>query len=433
MWNDNYRKRRIINIILALVAVLLIVGLVFALLFARKKTEEQDAVLMEAYGQQQQEQSAARQEAVNIIQTEYDLDMQTIAEYMPGIVCWGDDLTTGSSGNVTFPAVLQTYIDTYISDIYDFRLAIDNAKDYDARVEWDDYTMDIPVVNMGAGQEDTSTVLGRCGAVPYMVKEDFTIPAGVESVPISIASTNGRPVAPLTGGGAGVNNVSIAGVEGTLTLDPAYFQTYGDSKYFFTRTTAGQEKPISAGAVITTSGTDMYRDYIHVICIGTYGGYDYSPAVLVEQTQALVARQTANSDRYIILGVCSMYEYWSSSSNYSLEALDAAMVQAFGNHYINVRKYLCTDGLTDAGISPSSDDKYDITLGIVPTSLRSASGDVQLNGKSYRLIGKLVYDRMQTLGYFDEISKELKINEARTALLKEDPDYFTKMLNERLK
>ncbi len=432
MWKD-YRKSILIrNIILAVVSLALVVGLAAAILIVRKRTQEQDAVLIEAYTQQQQEQSAARQQAVTAIQAEYEKDMQTVAEYLPGIVCWGDKLTGGSSGNVAFPEVLQTYIDAYICDVYNFRLSIKNAEDY-SRLDWDAYTVDIPVVNMGAGEEDTSTVLGRCGAVPYVVKSDFVIPAGTESVEIQLASQNGRDVAPLTGGSVGVNNVMLAGIEGTVTLEPGSLYSYGYNKYFFSRLTPGQETPVAAGTEVTTAAADMYKDYLHIICIGTYGGYDVTPSVLVEQTRQLIARQELNPDRYIILGICSVDDSWGSGWNYTLDAIDSAMVQAFGNHYINVRKYLCTDGLTDAKITATKDDTYALDNGVVPTSLRSSAGDAELNGKAYKLIGKLIYNRMQTLGYFDEVNKELYIEEARKELLKDDPDYFTKMLAESLK
>lgn len=49
---------------------------------------------------------------------------------LPGVVCWGDSLTAGFSGNVSYPSTLQKYIDTYLCDIYDFASTVDNAQDY---------------------------------------------------------------------------------------------------------------------------------------------------------------------------------------------------------------------------------------------------------------------------------------------------------------
>lgn len=426
MWKDNYKRNFIRNVIFAVLSVLLLIGLFIAMLAVRRHTEAQDAVLVEAYSQQQQEQSAARQEAVKAIDAEYDKDMQTVAEYLPGIVCWGDKITAGSDGNVSYPDVLQKYINTYICDVYNFRLSIEDADNY-SRLKWDDYDVEIPVVNMGAGEEDSSTILGRSGVVPFIVSNDFVMPAGADKVEIHISSQNGHSVAPLTGGSAGVNNVNILGIEGTLSLDPDAFQ-YMSNKYYFSRTAAGAEMPVPAGTVISTAASELYRDYIHVICIGTYGGYD-STSELVEQTKAMVARQTANSDRYVVLGICSGNGNWGSGWSYTLDAIDTAMVQAFGSHYINVRKYLCTDGLTDAGISATREDLNNIQYGVVPESLRSVTGDAQLNGTAYELVGKLIYERMSKLGFFDEVEKELYIDEATKLLIAEDPEYFKKLLN----
>ncbi len=172
MWEDNYRKNTIRNIILAVLIVVILAGLAIAMLSVHKKTEEQDAQLIEVYSQQQEQQTAARQEGVDAINAEYEKDMQTVAEYLPGVVCWGDSITAGSSGNVSYPYVLQKYIDAYICDIYDFRSSVENAEDY-ARLKWDDYKVSIPVVNMGGGQEDTNTVLGRSGVVPYVTAADL--------------------------------------------------------------------------------------------------------------------------------------------------------------------------------------------------------------------------------------------------------------------
>lgn len=430
MWENEIRKNVIRNIILALIIVAVCAGLVYAMLMVHKKTEAEDVLLVEAYSQRQQEQNAARQEGVLNIEAEYAKDLQTIEQYLPGIVCWGDSITAGSSGNVSYPYVLQKYIDAYICDIYDFRQSIENAEEY-SRLKWDDYNVDIPVVNMGAGPEDVSTVLGRAGVVPYTVSADFTIPEDTTPVEVNLLSMNGKAVAPLTGGSVGVNNVHINGVEGTLSLVSSA-NIWESNRYFFSRTQPGQETYVQAGSIVTTSATEMYKDYIHVVCIGTYGGYA-TPDELVQSTKALLSRQIKNSDRYIVLGVCSDGNGFNSYGSYmNLDAIDSSMMQAFGNKYINVRKYLCEDGLSDAGLKATDADLYNISCGMVPESFRSASGGAELNGKAYNLIGKLVYDRMESLGYFDEVVSELYIKETIKQLLKEDPNYLTNVIENTL-
>ena len=428
MWEDNRKKRLILNIVLAL-AILAIVGaLGIAMLYVRQQTREHDEQLSEIYVQQQQQQTEARQESVDAIQAEYDKDMQTVQDYLPGIVCWGDSLTLGSSGNVSYPSVLKTYLDTYFCDIYDFRSTIPNAEDY-ARLRWDDYKVSVPVVNMGAGPEDSNTVLGRAGAVPYVVGEDLYIPAGTEPVEIRLKSENGSWVYPLTGGNAGVNNVMIGDVEGSLSMDSSAYY-YSGYRYYFTRSAEGVETMAPAGTVIKTAATDQYRDYIHVVCIGTYDSFTSADA-LVQQVKTLLSRQAQNPDRFIVLGICSVNK--SVHNVYTLDSIDAAMMQAFGNRYINVRKYLVEDGMADAGLSLTSKDKLYISQGMVPESFISSADGVELNGKAYALIGRLVYNRMESLGYFDEVYRELGIKDTTMKILKDDPTYFDRILKNAFK
>lgn len=425
MWKDNRRRSVIANIIITILILGILAGLGYVMLMVRAQTRAHDEELSQIYVQQQQQQTEARQESVTAIQEEYDRDMAAVQEYLPGIVCWGDSLTLGSSGNISYPSVLQAYLDTYFCDIYDFRSSIENADEY-ARLRWDDYKVSIPVVNMGAGSESTYTVMGRAGVVPYVLSEDITIPEARAAVEIKIESAGGREVTPLKGGSAGVNDVVIDGIPGTISI---YAGDHGVFKYYFTRSEAGKEVEIPAYTEIRTAGTDMYRDYIHVVCIGSYGWFS-SPSDLVNQVKTLLSRQTQNPERFIVLGICSV-SATNAAPGY-LDAVDTAMMQAFGNRYINVRKYLMEDGLSDAGITPTLEDKRSINNGHVPDSFTSARSGVELNGKAYTLIGKLVYDRMNSLGYFNEVFEELNITETTRRILKDDPGYFERILSSRL-
>jgi len=421
MWKKERRKKIIINIILSLLCVFIAAGLIYGVMQVRAVTEREEALLSAEYGKQQAEQTVARKQSVEDIDVEYQKDMDTVSQYLPGIVCWGDTLTSGSQGTLSYPYILQKYIDTYICDIYDFRSSIKDAEDF-SRLDWNKYKVSIPVVNMGAENEDSTTILGRSGDIPYVMSIRATIPADTEAVNIYFSSINGRPVSPLCGGDIGVNPVTINGVKGTLTVDTDEAYYWGDrKKYYFTRSESGEACEVTSGEAINTAASDMYENYIHVVCIGTYGGYD-TASELAAQIKLLLNRQTANTDRYIVLGICYQ-DGWKDTS-----ALDAVMLQTFGEHYINIRKYLCSDGLADAGINPTYDDKQEAALGVVPESLRSSSGDAGLSAKAYALIGKLVYDRMDKLGYFDEVKNELYIDEVRKDLLKNNPDYFTEII-----
>lgn len=419
MWENEYKKTIIRNVIIGILLVASVCGLAYAMLEVFRKVEQEDAQLSAIKVERQQQQSDARQENVASIQRAYEADLQAVADYMPGIVCWGDNLTAGTSGNASYPYMLQKYINTYLCDIYDFRSSVVNAEEY-SWLKWDDYKVSIPVVNMGSGQENSETILGRAGAIPYKVGKSFEIPAEVESVPVSLASVNGNTVSPLTAGDLGVNPVSINGIEGTLTLETKNWQ----KRYYFRRATAGESVTVEEGTEILTASASAYQDYIHVVWLGTYDK-TVTASDLVENVKLLLERQLHNPDRYLVIGPCSYGGSWEASR---LDVIDSAMMQAFGNRYINLRQYLVTDGMRDAGFSATKKDTQSISRGNVPESFRSASGSAELNGRAYELTGKLVYERMERLGYFTEIRDELGIDKTTMEILKEDPNYFEKML-----
>lgn len=425
MWENEGKKTLIRNILIFLLLVAAAAGLLMAMITVKKQIDAEDELLQAESSNQRQELSVARQENLDAITQAYEKDMQTVQQYLPGIVCWGDSLTAGSSGNVSYPGTLQKYIDTYLCNIYDFASTVENAQDY-SRLDWDSYTVSIPVVNMGAGKEDSATILGRSGISPYVVGADFEIPAGTEPVSIQLKSADGKNVTPLTAGSAGVNPVTINGVAGEITL--VNNQGWGQTAYQFTRTEAGEPVSVDKNTEIVTACADQYRDYVHIVWLGTYGDFT-TPEKLVNDTKLLLSRQASNPERYLVIGPCTLRGAWGNADPATLNGINSAMMQAFGNHYINVRKYLMTDGLTDAKITPSKEEKLVIQQGGMPTSFRSNVSGADLNGTAYKLIGKLVYERMESLGYFDEIRQELGLDKTTQEILKSNPKYFENILS----
>lgn len=426
MWENERKTELIRNIVIGVILVAMLGGLAMGYLAVRKRIAEEDALLSDIHSNQRQELSDARQENKDRINLIYKEHQDVLAQYLPGIVCWGDSLTTGSSGNVSYPHTLQKYLDVYISDIYDLRYSLDTVEGL-SMMDWDDYKISVPVVNMGAGRENTATILGRSGVVPYVVSADFVIPAGVESVSVGIESEDGKDVTPLIAGDGGVNPVTIAGVQGTLTRN-ASGQRKNQNAYQFTRLEAGAEVSVEKGTKITTAVTDAYKDYIHIVWLGTYED-SYNAEKLVNETKTLLQRQNVNTDRYIVIGPCAYNGSWNVSSSHLLDAIDSAMLQAFGDRYISLRKYLMEDGLRDANLIPTTQDIQNITNGYVPSSFRSNASGADLNGVAYELLGKLVYDRMDRLGYFDEVREELKLEKSIQEILKDDPHFFENRLN----
>ena len=77
MWEDTSKRRKIWNVFLVILILIVIAGIAYFGMRLRKQTEAHDKELSEAYVQQQQQQAEARQESMAIVDAEYEKDLQT--------------------------------------------------------------------------------------------------------------------------------------------------------------------------------------------------------------------------------------------------------------------------------------------------------------------------------------------------------------------
>lgn len=394
----NHKNRKTssgINHIATIISILCLVLLVVLFTIDKQQNKE----LMQELSQLAQQQDAEEQAFLDMVNAEYDADIAVINQYLPGIVCWGDSLTAGAGGDGTsYPKILQSLIQEHICDQYDLKSYLSSKYTY--LMDSDDYVVNIPVVNMGVGGENTITILGRNGAIPYIVSKSFTIPADTTPVEIRFTSKEGQYVAPLRQGQAGVNTVTICGIEGTLSISQESYNS-NDYNYYFTRSTAGELKTVPAGAEIITAASSQYLDYVTVIFIGQNGGYS-DPEDLIRQQGAILDHQSANNDRFIIVGL-------HTGTKESRQTLEAAMEAEYGEKYINLREYMSTKAMTDAGLEPTAADSALMNQGATPYSLM-VDDRLHFNAAAYKLIGNLIFDTMNDLGYFDEVHDTLTHN-----------------------
>jgi hypothetical protein len=370
--------------------------LVLLFYFQNKKDKE----LSDYYAGVSDELRTNEKEVENKISTAYDKISSDFATYLPGIVCWGDSLTVGAGGDGTnYPKVLKSLIDENLVDKFD-AYALANAYGA-AYLDTNIYSLDsVTVVNEGVGGETTNTILGRNGAVPFVLDGKLTIPSGTSPVVITFRSENGKSVAPLRQGGAGVNPVTIAGIEGTLSIEQESYISK-DYTYYFTRSEAGDEVTVDEGTEINTSASSENLDYIPVVFIGQNGGYDDIDDLIAQQ-RAIINHQTLseeNQGKFIIVGL-------HTGTAQDRSELEAAMLDEYGDQYINLREYMSTSGLEDAGIEATEEDKEMMKDGMTPTSLM-VNDKLHFNSYGYELIGNLIYQKMDELGYFDEIKEDL--------------------------
>lgn len=296
------------------------------------------------------------------LSVEADIDQKLL------ITGWGDSLTAGAGGNgTTYLTVLESLI----------------GKKY-------------RIVNCGVGGETAATVAARQGGVTAYLKKGFTLPETTDWVAISENSTNGntlinkynKTISPLLQGtGYSVNPCYIKGIECTLDYD------YFNKKWRIHRNKASKSKTVVAkDTPLFFYGSRAYRNpYAQIIWIGQNAEGHSSNAQLIEYYRSMI--DFSGCKNTLVIGL-------HTGTEESRAELEKEMSDAFGQRYINWRKYICsTEAFEDAGIKPTKADLEAIAAGSLPPAFWSSSTDaVHFNAKAYKLLGKQVYKRFQMLG-----------------------------------
>ena len=284
-----------------------------------------------------------------------------LLEETPGIACWGDGYTYGSYGN---------------GDSYPYEI--------DKLLKGEEYPYE--VANMGVYGEDSLTVLGRTGAIPFIIKDSFKI-EGTEQdlIPIALTSEKGEEVNPCAQEyNPGFNPCVVAGIDCIIYGGVSNTDITKVANYYFSRQDGKANTiDVPAGTKILTSGSLNYKNYINVLQIGDGGGYSDDDELL--QQQIRFAESFGESEKYIIIGRLM-------GSDEDNDYLDELMTEEFGDHYINVRKLLCQTEID--GVIYSESDKADMKKGIIPQCLKSES---YLNSDGYKAVGKIVFERIKSL------------------------------------
>lgn len=278
----------------------------------------------------------------------------------PGIVVWGDSLTKGAGGKGTnYPGVLQKLLQ--------------------------EQGVNVPVVNMGVSGEDTNTIIGRAGGVPFALANDVTIPATSIPVKISLQSENGHKVIPFRRGDRGINPVTLNGVEGKILWNKE------KDVYSFQRSQNGRATTVSSGSTIVTNATHQYEGFVPVVFIGQNGGYDTAEE-LVSHVNSIIHMEKYD-EKFLVLGL-------TSGTQESRAELEKVMKETYGIQYINLREYLTSVDLGVVGVKKTQADRDALAVGSVPPSL--LVDYVHFNQIGYELIGEAVFERMVELGWVGE-------------------------------
>ena len=276
------------------------------------------------------------------------------------IVFWGDSLTAGAGGEGTnYPNVCASELGIATTNI----------------------------LNCGVGGESANTIAARQGG------NTLIIPAGAingDYTPeqfVDIFGGSPRPLRQGTGNNTG-NTLYVDGQECTLSRTQTS-STSSDLVY----TISGYTGSTSAIPKLARFAGSNVNGEIVVIWVGQNGahvGSDSSVSARIAIIDSMIAH--IGHMRYVIFGLSSGTETERADE-------DAALLAHYGNKFFPVRKMLVNYGLTIAGITSTAQDATDIASGKVPTSLRLDVDNVHMNSYGYTAIGKLLADKIRSLGY----------------------------------
>lgn len=315
-------------------------------------------------------ESVLAKESVNAEKANYAEKAGSIAQKEENVACTGDSLTYGygaSPGSTDYPTVLTKLCGK-------------------------------TVYNLGVSGESTDEILARQGGFPAIINP-VIIPADTSNVEITFIGTvnigGGNTTLLRKDSGKLVNPVIIDGVEGNISAS--------NNKYYFTRLKDGTAHEVKRPQYVITKEMREHKDDIQIIFMGTNGGW----MITADDAETRIKKLTSQIDmmidyntskKYIIIGMHYFYS-WVLYNGLTKEKLENAMLLKYGNHYINLRKYMIEYGLTDAGITPTEGDTTAISNGEVPPSLLYSDG-IHGNDSFYNILANLVNKKGKELGYW---------------------------------
>jgi hypothetical protein len=348
------------------------------------------------------------------------------------IVCWGDSMTEGIGSSY---AVLELDGESMDISYWSFPDALE-------------YFTGITTYNFGVSGENSEEIAVRAGGIRLYTDRDVVV-GYRHSAGLKVVNENGEKEYVQNYGGYGnqcndyYGVVYIGGKMYTLNgssfdnaidlsltryTDTGLLDEYVVSEEDSSRTISAKEAMetygvgyyeefefdadtcivIPAGTLVTPKAAADHSDDILVIEIGSNGGWHNDYTELVAQIDSIIER--FNNPYYIIVGDTDDPADSADANQGMLDAegntigksdtyWEAALREAYGEHFLNTREYLITNGLKDTGLLTTESDLQYFENGMISKKLRSDW--THFNSYGYYSQAKAIYLKGVELGYWE--------------------------------
>jgi hypothetical protein len=258
------------------------------------------------------------------------------------------------------------------------------------------------VYNQGlSARTSTELVFRQGGVVPLVTVTANTIPA---SGPVAVTQMTPATSYRHANSTPGIWEWegTLAGIPGKLKHDIQSASPSGG--WSFERTTAGAATPVPKESPFIMTLADAYREATLILWYGrNNGGVQNDYMDTVRDTRAAIAHLTPDQPRFLVVSILTNSVERRDGSSGNQEAYgkvmtaNNALAARYGDRFLDVRKYLITNGLADAGLTPTPQDLLDIASDTVPASLRA--DETHPNAKGYTVIANYIYQALLAKGW----------------------------------
>lgn len=249
--------------------------------------------------------------------------------------------------------------------------------------------------NYAAESNTATNMLSTTGAKTITVTTSFLIPSKKQKIKINLSDNFCNTKAKVSQSTTGINACTIAGVEGIIT--------YENGNYYFTRSKEGKLVSVKSNTPVVTQFSANYKKgETLVFYIGTN---DYSTGMTNSKAQAKALaekiKQTiafCNTENYIVVGLAFSCSAAPCSDENSV-SYEQVMSKEFGNHFLNLRKYIVENGYSicnDLTIDNTAQQQLD--AGIVPNAFFADEG-THWSTYGSKVVAQGIYEKLNELNY----------------------------------